>query len=268
MLWTRRRSCELAIGGIDHCGWCGIEGQVELDHCGRVGRPSQATSTMKPRNPALSPSGRGFAFAHHVAHRLLHEARRRVVVTDPCSPGPGGLVLRCSVGLLVAQAALVLAARAVDTLMQQALNEGRDPHPSRPARRWFRAACAGLHLMRVEDMVADLVSPGGFHNVAADVSNLGSPLLLGDHEQRPSATPSPFPCSGAGSVPGAAHKQAGGMCRMRTAISTLFAFWPPAPPERLVVISRSFSGMSSLTSSSILGITSTQQSWSGACRWR
>ena len=48
-----------------------------------------------------------------------------------------------------------------------------------------------------------------------------------------------------------------GMCRIRTAVSTLFTFWPPAPPEREVVISRSLSGMSSFTSSSSLGITST-----------
>mmetsp|Transcript_16740 Transcript_16740/g.34494 ORF Transcript_16740/g.34494 Transcript_16740/m.34494 type:complete len:304 (+) Transcript_16740:496-1407(+) len=51
-----------------------------------------------------------------------------------------------------------------------------------------------------------------------------------------------------------------GRCLMRTAVLTLLTFWPPAPPLRMVVISRSLSGMSmSLRSASSrkMGATST-----------
>ena len=33
------------------------------------------------------------------------------------------------------------------------------------------------------------------------------------------------------------------MCVMRTAVSTLFTFWPPLPPERNVSTENSFGGM-------------------------
>mmetsp|Transcript_5060 Transcript_5060/g.17564 ORF Transcript_5060/g.17564 Transcript_5060/m.17564 type:complete len:352 (+) Transcript_5060:2715-3770(+) len=49
-----------------------------------------------------------------------------------------------------------------------------------------------------------------------------------------------------------------GMCLIRTAVSTLLTFCPPFPPARIVVISRSSSGMAtSATSSGSSGITST-----------
>ena len=52
-----------------------------------------------------------------------------------------------------------------------------------------------------------------------------------------------------------------GTWRMRTAVSTLFTFWPPAPPDRMVVISRSLSGISiSLTSSPV---SSSFGTWGG-----
>ena len=41
-----------------------------------------------------------------------------------------------------------------------------------------------------------------------------------------------------------------GMWRTRTAVSTLFTFWPPAPPARMVVISMSSSGSSKEDSTS------------------
>ncbi|MNT76497.1 hypothetical protein D3C72_2155080 [compost metagenome] len=44
---------------------------------------------------------------------------------------------------------------------------------------------------------------------------------------------------------------------MRMAVSTLFTFWPPAPPERKVSMRRSLGSMSRSMSASISGITST-----------
>mmetsp|Transcript_22203 Transcript_22203/g.57910 ORF Transcript_22203/g.57910 Transcript_22203/m.57910 type:complete len:211 (-) Transcript_22203:147-779(-) len=38
-----------------------------------------------------------------------------------------------------------------------------------------------------------------------------------------------------------------GRCTMRTAVSTLLTFWPPAPPARAVVISRSLSSKSTMS---------------------
>ncbi|MNS50597.1 hypothetical protein D3C72_832500 [compost metagenome] len=48
-----------------------------------------------------------------------------------------------------------------------------------------------------------------------------------------------------------------GRCVMRMAVSTLFTFWPPAPPERKVSMRSSLGSMSSSRSASISGITST-----------
>ncbi|MCG3184410.1 MAG: hypothetical protein ICCCNLDF_02530 [Planctomycetes bacterium] len=49
-----------------------------------------------------------------------------------------------------------------------------------------------------------------------------------------------------------------GTCVMRTALSTLFTFWPPLPPARLKFSSRSFSLISmSISSDSASGTTST-----------
>mmetsp|Transcript_10406 Transcript_10406/g.31807 ORF Transcript_10406/g.31807 Transcript_10406/m.31807 type:complete len:262 (-) Transcript_10406:215-1000(-) len=49
-----------------------------------------------------------------------------------------------------------------------------------------------------------------------------------------------------------------GRCTIRTAVSTLFTFWPPLPPLRMVVISTSFSSTSTpcSSSSSSFGMTS------------
>ena len=40
-----------------------------------------------------------------------------------------------------------------------------------------------------------------------------------------------------------------GLCVRSTAVSTLFTFWPPAPPDRAVEMSRSFGSMVTVTSS-------------------
>ena len=40
------------IVGLDHTLWCWIKGEIDVDHWGSVGLPSQATRTMKPKNPA------------------------------------------------------------------------------------------------------------------------------------------------------------------------------------------------------------------------
>ena len=48
-----------------------------------------------------------------------------------------------------------------------------------------------------------------------------------------------------------------GMCLMRTAVSTLFTFCPPLPPERVNEISKSSSGTSALTASDNTGMSST-----------
>lgn len=48
-----------------------------------------------------------------------------------------------------------------------------------------------------------------------------------------------------------------GMCRTRTAVSTLFTFCPPLPPDFVKVISRSLSGITSVAIPSSFGITST-----------
>ena len=126
--------------------------------------------------------------------------------------------------------------------------------PSRTASTGCRRAVLVIlhHLVRREDVRADLLAPLGLDEVALDLGELGD-ALLPLRDERAGALSS---CTASSSLPPlralllAAHRRPDGTCTMRTALSTLLTFWPPAPPDRIVLTSRSAAGISTSASAS------------------
>ncbi len=103
-----------------------------------------------------------------------------------------------------------------------------------PGCRWSAHRCAGLHhLVGLEDIRADLVAPGDVALFAVLTLDLGALLVrldlveLGlEHLHRHLAVTALAAFRLAG------DHDACGRWVMRTAVSTLFTFCPPLPPER------------------------------------
>ena len=69
--------------------------------------------------------------------------------------------------------------------MQQALDEGVEVavHHALHVGGFLLGAQILHHLVWMEHVIADLVAPGSFHDIAADVCNLGGALFLGNYQQ-------------------------------------------------------------------------------------